>query len=217
MPTHGVGSWVGNGTGGADAGQAFNVEVAAALLHSQSQTNTGTDSTMRLITCLLMSLGLAVPATAGLLDDLKVAVGGHIADFQSRSQPDQVLADAETIATATLRTDDPGQDRLHSGEGQISLVRKDGMVYLQLHNDVKIGFAPDLYLYLSAETNINDEARFNATEQLEVAKLVKGEGASFYSLGEINAETLKSVKSVTVWCRQFNEFMASGDFGEMQF
>jgi hypothetical protein len=56
------------------------------------------------------------------------------------------------------------------------------------------------------------EARFNTTQQIEVAELVKGEGASFYSLGARDPQQTAAVKSVTVWCRKFGELMASADF-----
>lgn len=170
---------------------------------------------MRLIYGFLMTLAVSLPAQAGLFDDLKVAVTGHIADFQSRSEPDQVLENAKLLTKAMLRTDDPGQDRLHYGSGTVSLVELDGTVYIQLHEDVEIGFAPDLYLYLSPEPGISDEAAFNATEQIEVAKVVKGKGASYYSLGAVSMDQLAQARSITVWCRQFNEFMASGDFDRM--
>lgn len=163
-------------------------------------------------TPLLALLLLATtPVHANLFTDLKTAVTGHIADYQARSGPDQVLEGATPIKTSAFRTDDRGQDRLHSGEGGVSLVEKDGVHYIQLHADLKIGLAPDLFLFVSPESGIDHEDRFNSTEQVELGPLVKGEGASFYALENLTAEQVDSLGSVTVWCKQFGEFMASAD------
>lgn len=148
---------------------------------------------------------------AGLFDDLKAAVTGHVADFQSRSLPDQVLDSARVIASGQFRTDDPGQDFAHTGKGGLSLVTREGEVFVQLHPDVEIGLAPDLYLYLSMARGIDSEERFAATEQIEVGPLVKGKGASYYSLGALSDTEINALGSVTVWCKRFGEFMASTD------
>ncbi|MGB0964691.1 MAG: DM13 domain-containing protein [Litorivicinus sp.] len=165
---------------------------------------------MKRIFAVILSLPLF--AHAGLFDDIKTAVTGHIADFQSRSQPDQILEGATVVRSTAFRTDDPGQDVLHTGQGGVSLVQQDGMTYIQLHADVEIGLAPDLYLYVSDAGGINTEARFNETDQIEIAPLVKGKGASYYSLGELTDEQIAGLASVTVWCKQFGEFMASADW-----
>lgn len=161
---------------------------------------------------VFMIVTLALPVSAGLFDDLKFAITGHVKDFKSRSQPDQILEGGKLLAETRFRTDDPGQDAVHYGEGGVSLIEKDGEIFVQLSPDLNIGFAPDLYLYVSMDQSITDEARFNATQQIEVAELVKGEGASFYSLGALDPQQTKAVKSVTIWCRKFGEFMASADF-----
>ena len=161
---------------------------------------------------IFLAMTFALPANAGLFDDLKFALTGHVKDFKSRSQPDQILEGGNVLAETRFRTDDPGQDAVHYGEGGVSLIEKNGEIFIQLSPDLNIGFAPDLYLYVSMDQKITDEARFNMTQQIEVAELVKGEGASFYSLGALDPQQTKAVKSVTVWCRKFGEFMASADF-----
>jgi hypothetical protein len=40
------------------------------------------------------AMTLTLPANAGLFDDLKFAITGHVKDFNSRSQPDQILEGA---------------------------------------------------------------------------------------------------------------------------
>lgn len=164
---------------------------------------------MKLYIALLAALSL--PAQAGLFDDIKTAVTGHISDFQSRSLPDQVLEGGQILRSSQFRTEDPGQDRLHYGRGTVELVSKAGISYLQLQTDTKFGLAPDLFLYVSDQANIVDEAAFNAAEVIEIGPLVKGEGASFYALDRLTQAQIDSLKSVTVWCKQFGEFMASTD------
>ena len=160
---------------------------------------------------LALAIFAAMPAQASLFGDIKTAVTGHIADYQSRSAPDQVLEGATVVKSSKFRTDDRGQDRLHTGSGGVSLVQKDGEFFIQLHADVDISLAPDLFLYVSTQGSIDHEERFNATEQVELGMLVKGEGASYYSLGQLTDAQVLSLSSVTVWCKQFGEFMASAD------
>lgn len=156
---------------------------------------------------LLISLALTLPAHAGLLDNLSTAVGGHIKDFKSRSAPDQVLSGAQELRTGVFRENDPGQDTLHYGAGSFALVAKGSEVYIQLQPDVEIGFAPDLFLYVSTQAQIDDEASFVSAPTVELGELVKGKGASYYPVVGIEPD---AIQSVTVWCKAFGEFMASG-------
>lgn len=153
----------------------------------------------------------ALPAQAGFFDDIKTAVTGHIEDYQSRSLPDQVLESGTVLRSNQFRTEDPGQDRLHYGRGTVELIEDNGVTYLQLQIDVEFGLAPDLHLYVSPAKNIDTEARFKSTEQIEIGRLVKGEGASYYALDQLSPAQLDGIGSVTVWCKQFSEFMASTD------
>ena len=47
---------------------------------------------------------LSLPAQAGLFDDIKTAVTGHIEDYQSRSLPDQVLESGTVLRSNQFRT-----------------------------------------------------------------------------------------------------------------
>ena len=81
----------------------------------------------------------------------------------------------------------------------------DGKTYVQLNEDFEAGLAPDLYIYVSTSaTPIVDEKSFFATTQLELSKLGKGSGASFY---EVPAGIKPA--QVTIWCKRFSEFMGS--------
>ncbi len=166
---------------------------------------------MRYLGIAILALA-ASTAQAGLLDDISAAVSGHIDDFKSRSGPDQVLADATVLKSTRFRTDDPGQDLAHRGEGGLSLVEKGGVYFVQLAADVEISFAPDLVLYVSNDPMITDEGRFEATTQIEVGPLVKGKGASFYALEGMTEADVLNLSSATVWCQRFGEFMASADW-----
>ena len=80
-----------------------------------------------------------------------------------------------------------------------------GKTYVQLNSDFEAGLAPDLYIYVSTSaTPIVDERSFFATTQLELGKLGKGSGASFYEV----PGGLKPVQ-VTIWCKRFSQFMGS--------
>ena len=77
--------------------------------------------------------------------------------------------------------------------------------YIQLEDNFEAGLAPDLYIYVSTSaTPIVDEKTFFATTQLELGKLVKGSGASFY---EVPAGIKPA--QITIWCKRFSQFMGS--------
>ena len=88
--------------------------------------------------------------------------------------------------------------------GSVSIVNVNGKNYVQLNSDFEAGLAPDLYLYVSSATPIVDERSFFATTQLELGKLGKGSGASFYEV----PGGLKPIQ-VTIWCKRFSQFMGS--------
>jgi len=145
-------------------------------------------------------------AQAGWLDDIKTAVGGHLSDIKSRFMDDQVI-EGNVIASAIFREDDRGQDMLHHGSGSVTLVQTSEGRYVQLAPDFFSTPGPDYHVYVSNDTNIDHEDRFIKAHQQELGKLIKGSGASYYKLPE-NTE----FKSVTIWCKAFNEFIMSADF-----
>ena len=57
-----------------------------------------------------------------------------------------------------------------------------GTNYVQLGKDFEAGLAPDLYIYASVRADIVDEESFFDSPQVELGKLIKGTGASFYEL-----------------------------------
>ena len=75
----------------------------------------------------VLIFGLSAPAQAGILDDIADALVGHTKDIAGRLKEDQILAEAEVLRTATVRSDEVGNDAAHQGSGEVSIVRKDGL------------------------------------------------------------------------------------------
>lgn len=156
-----------------------------------------------LFICLVLA---SYAAHSGWLDDLSTVVGGHISDFQSRFKEDQLI-EGRIIAHAKFRENDRGQDTLHHGSGSVLIVDTAKGRYIQLAPDFSSTPGPDYHLYVSQDTNIDHEDRFVKAQQTELARLIKGSGASYYKLPD-NID----FQSVTVWCKAFNEFIMSADF-----
>jgi hypothetical protein len=145
-------------------------------------------------------------AHAGWLDDISTAVGGHISDFKSRFADDQLI-DGDIVAQTTFRENDRGQDALHHGSGTVMVIDAHEGRFIQLAPDFSSTPGPDYHVYISQDSNVDHEDRFDKSSQVELGRLVKGSGASFYKIPE-NTE----FQSVTVWCKAFNEFIVSADF-----
>ena len=156
---------------------------------------------------VLFSLALIThPAHASWLDSISTVVGGHISDLQSRFKDDQII-DGIIISRAQFREDDRGQDALHHGAGSVLIVETPEGRFIQLAPDFTSTPGPDYHVYISPDTNIDHEDRFEKSNQIELGRLVKGSGASYYKIPE-NAD----FQSVTIWCKAFSEFIVSADF-----
>lgn len=66
---------------------------------------------------------------------------------------------------------------------------------------------PDYHVYVSSGPAIKDNPEFGP-QQVEVARLAKPNGASYYLL---KTENLNDVASVLIWCKQFKEYIGSAD------
>ena len=163
---------------------------------------------MKLVSWLLISTGTLVLVgllAFGLSGTIRDAVNGHVADITERVTVADEVASGDVLTTAVFREDDPGNDAAHWVKGSVSIVEMDGKTYVQLNSDFEAGLAPDLYIYVSTSaTPIVDERSFFATTQLELGKLVKGSGASFYEV----PGGLKPIQ-ITIWCKRFSQFMGS--------
>lgn len=154
--------------------------------------------------CALIILPLS--AQASWLDNISTVVGGHISDIQSRFTQDQIVEGNE-IHIASFREDDRGQDMLHHGSGTVKIIENSQGRFIQLAKDFSSTPGPDYHIYISSESGIDHEERFTQTNQIELGKLIKGSGASYYQIPDNT-----NVESVTIWCKAFNEFIMSADF-----
>ncbi len=151
---------------------------------------------------------LVVPFSAhsGWLDSLSTVVGGHITDIQSRFTDDQVI-EGTVIQSASFRDNDRGQDMLHHGSGSVKIIQTAEARYLQLAKDFSSTPGPDYHVYISNDTGIDHEELFVKANQIELGRLIKGSGASYYKIPDAT-----DFQSVTIWCKAFNEFIMSADF-----
>ena len=156
-------------------------------------------------------LGIAAAPIAGTANalswsDVKEAITGHTTDLIDRYTEEDTFAPGQPIMAGSFREDDPGQDAAHWVKGSVYLMEGQGTNYIQLGQDFEAGLAPDLYIYASAMPDIVDEESFFNSHQVELGKLIKGTGASFYELPDG-----LSPKSVTIWCKRFSQFMGSAN------
>ena len=156
-------------------------------------------------------LGIAAAPIAGTANalswsDIKEAITGHTTDLIDRYTEDDAFAPGHPYAMSTFREDDIGQDAAHWVRGDVYLMSSQGTNYVQLGKDFEAGLAPDLYIYASTRADIVDEESFFDSPQVELGKLIKGTGASFYELPD-NLQP----KSVTIWCKRFSQFMGSAN------
>lgn len=151
---------------------------------------------------------LPLTANASWLDSISTVVGGHISDIQSRFTEDQIIYGNE-LQRAQFRENDRGQDMLHHGSGSVKIIENSQGRFIQLAKNFSSTPGPDYHVYISNEVFIDHEDRFEESNQVELGKLIKGSGASYYKIPE-NVQ----VQSVTIWCKAFNEFIVSADFTE---
>ena len=157
----------------------------------------------------LLVLSMAEKGHAGILDSITTIVGGHIDDIKSRSTADQTIGSLDDVYfEGQIRENDEGQDFLHNASGTVQIRYVDGRFYVQLDSDFTSTPGPDYHVYASKTAGIKDESDFNASTQVEIGKLIKGKGASYYELKGIEAD---EVKSITIWCKAFGEFIGSAD------
>ena len=154
-----------------------------------------------------LSLGAPSLASANWFSSIKDAITGHTTDVIERATVSDEFAPGNVQLSNNFREDDPGVDAAHWVKGTAQVIRdhSTGKRYVQLQDNFKAGLAPDLYIYISsAEKHIVDEASFYSVGQVELGKLSKGSGASYYEI----PNGIK-VNSITIWCRRFEQFMGS--------
>lgn len=100
-----------------------------------------------------------------------------------------------------------GQDLIHNSSGSWSLVRVGQQLYLQSGEDFRSSPGPDYHVYVSHGPAIKDNDKFSG-RQVEVSRLAKPNGASYYLL---KSSDENEVSSILIWCKQFKEYIGSAD------
>ena len=151
---------------------------------------------------------------ASIFSDIKDAITGHVDDIIDRQKADEHVTGLH-VADAKFTW---SSDSIHWAEGTVEIIKQlNGKVYVQLAEDFSAGLAPDLYIY-AAKGHITSDAQFVNGEKVELGKLKKGSGASYY---EIPAELVKEYSmaveagekfSIVIHCKRFNEPMGAAHF-----
>ncbi len=159
---------------------------------------------IRFATVLLLGGGLWAPsdAHAQVLDAIK----GHFRDLKDRMADHQVI-EGEILKRGEIDTTAKGQDFLHNASGNWTLVRADGVLYLQSDRNFRSSPGPDYHVYISRSPAIKDNDEFSEA-QIEVGRLTKPNGAAFYRLAVRDPE---QVRSLLIWCKRFREYIGSAD------
>ncbi|SMN12137.1 hypothetical protein SPBRAN_348 [uncultured Candidatus Thioglobus sp.] len=141
----------------------------------------------------------------GFFNDITTIVGGHISDIKNRYQDDQMI-NGKVLASGFFNEQADGQDFAHNGKGSVTIEASKQKRYVQLGEDFYSSPGPDYHVYVSDGIDINNEADFFASEQIELGALIKGSGATYYLL-----PPNVSSNSVTIWCKQFKQYIASAN------
>jgi hypothetical protein len=162
-----------------------------------------TKTTITIFTILFLSL----PINAGVLD----VITGHAKDIKSRFAKDEFIISNpkdSAIKKGSIDTNAKGQDFLHNASGDIYIVKKDNQFYIQLDKNFKSSPGPDYHVYISKSNNIKDEDDFDNGKQIDLGSLIKGSGASYYLIKDINPT---DIKSATILCKRFHEYIGSSN------
>ena len=134
------------------------------------------------------------------------AFRGHVQDLKARFEDHQIMEDV-TLKRGRIDKDAKGQDLLHNSSGEWSVVRVGNQLFLQSSEDFRSSPGPDYHVYISSKPAIKDNDEFS-NQQIEVSRLKKPNGASFYLL---KTENIEDVNSMLIWCKQFKEYIGSAD------
>ena len=146
---------------------------------------------------------------AGIFDDIADAFTGHVEDVKDRYLTDDQFAEG---VKKKMSFADWSSDSIHYVDGSVSIIQnEDGQKFVQLNEDFSAGLAPDLYVYL-APGHITSDAQFVNGKKLELGKLTKGSGASFYEISKLLNSYQDEKFSVVIHCKRFNEPMGSYHF-----
>ena len=157
----------------------------------------------KLYTLVLSALFLLpLSASAQLLD----AIRGHAQDIKSRFEDNQKV-EGDIIKRGQIDKNAKGQDLIHNSSGEWSLIKVGNQLFLQSGEDFRSSPGPDYHIYISNKPAIKDNDEFSS-QQIEVSRIKKPNGASFYLLKTQNPD---DINSVLIWCKQFKEYIGSAD------
>lgn len=142
------------------------------------------------------------PTHAQILDALR----GHVQDIKSRFSDHQKI-DGQILKTGMIDTKAKGQDLIHNSSGTWSLLRVGQNLYLQSGEDFRSSPGPDYHVYYSKGAAIKDIDEFSSA-QIEVGRLTKPNGASYYLL---KTNDINDIDSILIWCKRFKEYIGSAD------
>ncbi len=146
-------------------------------------------------------------ASAQLLD----AIRGHVQDLRVRFDEHQKI-DGELIKRGQIDKTAKGQDLIHSSSGEWSLIKVGNQLFLQSSEQFRSSPGPDYHVYISSKPAIKDNDEFGV-QQIEVSRLKKPNGATFYLLKTQNPD---EVNSMLIWCKQFKEYIGSADLRSLK-
>ena len=117
---------------------------------------------------------------------------------------------AELAGETRFREDSSGQDAGHWARGGIKIYRGEGGEMLaELQGDFEAGPGPNFWLYVNANSGVEDEGDFLADDgRIKIAKLKSFKGSQVYAL---TAEQFAAAKALTIWCESFSQYIASAD------
>ena len=159
---------------------------------------------MKKLTILVLSglLLISTSVSAQLLD----AIRGHSQDLKSRFESNQKV-EGDILKRGQIDKNAKGQDLIHNSSGEWTLVKVGDQLFLQSSENFRSSPGPDYHIYISNKPAIKDNDEFSS-QQVEVSRIKKPNGAAFYLLKTQNPE---DVNSVLIWCKQFKEYIGSAD------
>lgn len=159
---------------------------------------------MNKLNILFLSVFLLLPisVSAQLLD----AIRGHVQDLKVRFDDHQKI-EGDIIKRGQIDKNAKGQDLIHNSSGEWSLVKVGDQLFLQSGEDFRSSPGPDYHIYISSKPAIKDNDEFSS-QQIEVSRIKKPNGAAFYLL---KTQNLEDINSMLIWCKQFKEYIGSAD------
>ncbi|WP_265530359.1 DM13 domain-containing protein [Sphingomicrobium marinum] len=121
--------------------------------------------------------------------------------------PDAKVLEREAAAatySATLTRDLPGSDRLHWGEGTISVSES------TISHQGELAPGPDYFVYLTREFVDDEESFLAIKDQAQLIGPVKSYDGFLLDIPE--GVDIEGYTTVVVWCESFKEFITAGRY-----